>query len=454
MPVPELQEPELPHSMPGGEGAQLQQFPFRAGGRRGLRGELEVFLACSRSMRILLVANMIYALVLPVIEIFIAAYVMRNSHEVSKVVTYQLSVYAATPVAFYLNGLLMGRIAVKHLYGAGMLLSGVAMMMLMRTGNLTAVGIVLSGLSMGLSTGMFWANRGFLALATTDDGNRNYFYGVEMFAGTLTAVLVPASIGWIIAGTARFGWFGGVPNHAYRVIAAVVFALTILSAGLVQRGRFRNPSHTRFVFFRFQPVWYRMLELALLKGLASGYILTVPAMLIMLLVGKEGTLGATQAVGGILSACLLYGIGRATAPRHRLAVLSVGVILFFVGAAASSLLFNTAGVFIFMGCLMIAKPLLDLAYNPIELQVVDTVARIEGRSEYAYFLNHEFGLFAGRFLGCVLFLAVARWGSGVVALKYALPFIAMLQMLSIPVGKKILRDIGMMSEARSEKLDR
>ena len=59
MPVPELQEPELPHSMPGGEGAQLQQFPFRAGGRRGLRGELEVFLACSRSMRILLVANMI-----------------------------------------------------------------------------------------------------------------------------------------------------------------------------------------------------------------------------------------------------------------------------------------------------------------------------------------------------------------------------------------------------------
>jgi hypothetical protein len=67
-----------------------------------LRRELEVFLRCSRSMRILLVSNMIYAFVLPVIEIFVAAYVMRNSHAVSKVVTYQLvALYVATPVAFF-----------------------------------------------------------------------------------------------------------------------------------------------------------------------------------------------------------------------------------------------------------------------------------------------------------------------------------------------------------------
>jgi YQGE family putative transporter len=89
-----------------------------------LRKEVEVFLRCPRSMRVLIVSNMIYALVLPVIDVFVAAYVMRNSHAVARVVTYQLAVYAATPVAFYLNGILLGRVAVKHLYAAGMLLSG------------------------------------------------------------------------------------------------------------------------------------------------------------------------------------------------------------------------------------------------------------------------------------------------------------------------------------------
>src|SRR5580658_523577 len=190
-----------------------------------LRRELEVFLHCSRSMRILLVSNMIYAFVLPVIEIFVAAYVMRNSHEVTKVVTYQLSLYVATPVAFFLNGILLGRVAVKRLYAAGMLLSGVSMILLMRTGVLTPIGIAISGLAMGLSTGMFWANRGFLALATTNDGNRNYYYGVELFSGTLTAVVVPAFIGWFISGTGRYGWLGGIPNHAYRIIAILVFGL-------------------------------------------------------------------------------------------------------------------------------------------------------------------------------------------------------------------------------------
>jgi YQGE family putative transporter len=406
-----------------------------------VRQELDVFLRCPRSMRILLLSNMIYSLVLPVIEIFVSAYVMRNSHAVSNVVTYQLSVYVATPVAFILNGLLLGRVGAKHLYASGMLLSGVAMIMLMRTGVLTPVGIAASGLAMGLSTGLFWANRGFLALATTDDNDRNYYYGVETFSGTLAAVVVPALIGWFISGTAVYGWLGGAPNLAYRWIAGAVLALTAASALLVEGGTFRNPSHTRFVFFRFHPLWLRMLELAALKGLPQGCIITAPAMLIMVLVGQEGTLGLTQAIGGIFSACVLYAVGRVTAPPHRQAVFSAALLLFFVGAFVNALLFNAAGVLVFIGCLVLAKPMLDLAYNPIELQVIDAVSRVEGRSEYAYFLNHEFGLFTGRALGCVLFLAIAKWGSAVAALKYALPIVAMLQLYSIQIARKISRDL-------------
>lgn len=406
-----------------------------------LRRELDVFLRCSHSMQILLVSNMIYSLVLPVIEIFVAAYVMRNSHAVSKVVTYQLSLYIATPAAFLVNGLLLGRIGVKRMYAAGMMLSGLAMILLMRSGVLTPVGIAVAGLAMGFSTGLFWANRGFLALATTDDGNRNYYYGMETFTSTVAAVVVPALIGWFIGGTARYGWLGGAPNRAYCIIAVVVLALTIVSAGILQRGTFRNPAHTRFVFFSFHPLWYRMLGLALLKGLPQGYIITAPAMLIMMLVGKEGTLGATQAIGGLVSACVLYAVGRAAAPRHREGVFAAALLLFFVGSVINSLLFNAVGVLLFIACLVLAKPMLDLAYNPIELQVIDNIAALEGRGEYAYFFNHEFALFTGRFLGCALFLAIAHWGSGVAALKYALPVIALLQLLSIPVAARISNEM-------------
>jgi YQGE family putative transporter len=406
-----------------------------------LRRELEVFLGCPRSMRVLMVSNMIHALVLPVIEIFAAAYVMRNSHAVDRVVSYVLALYAATPVAFYLNGILMGRVQAKHLYAAGMILSGASILFLMQLGVLTPCGIVVSGVAMGLSTGLFWANRGFLALTATNDGNRNYYYGVELFALTLSGVGVPALIGWFISGTTLYGWLGGVPNRAYEIVGAIAFTLTALAAGILERGSFNSPKHTGFLFFPFHPLWRKMLQLAFLKGLPQGYIVTAPAMLIMLLVGQEGTLGETQAVGGVLSACVLYTVGRMTSPQHRNQVFLVALLLFFLGAAVNGVLFSAAGVLIFMACFLLAKPMLDLAYNPIEWQVVDLLSRLERRNQYGYLFNHEFGLFTGRCLGCILFLAIVHWGSAVTALKYALPVIALLQLLSIPVAGQIAREL-------------
>jgi YQGE family putative transporter len=406
-----------------------------------LRKEFEVFSGCPRAMQVLMVSNMIYALVLPVIEVFVAAYVMRNSHAVAKVVTYQLSIYAATPLAFFLNGKLLGRVGAKHLYALGMLLSGVAMMLMMQLSILTPIGVATSGFTMGLATGLFWANRGFLALTATSDENRNYYYGLENFVATLAAAAVPAAIGWFISGTTLYGWLGGIANRAYHIVAMVVFGLTILAAAILERGTFRTPQHTRFVFFRFHPLWRRMLQLALLKGLAQGYIVTAPAMLIMLLVGQEGTLGTVQAIGCVLSACMMYVVGRVTAPRHRIIVFAVGLILFLLGAVVNTALFNAVGVLVFLGCLLVAKPLLDLAYYPIQLQTVDVVSKLEGRSEYAYIFNHEFGLFMGRFLGCGLFLGIAYYWSGIAALKYALPVIALLQLLSIRVAGQILRGL-------------
>ncbi len=322
----------------------------------GIRKEFAVFFACPHSMRVLMVSNMIYALVLPVIEIFVAAYVMRNSRAVDKVVAYQLSIYSATPLAFFINGKLLGRVGSKHLYAIGMVLSGLAMMLMMELGILTRIGIAILGFTMGLATGIFWANRGFLALMATNDDNRNYFYGVENFVATLNAVVVPALIGWFISGTVLYGWLGGVANRAYHMIAVAVFVLTVAAAAILERGTFRMPEHTRFVYFHFHPLWWRMLALALLKGLAQGYIVTAPAMLIMLLVGQEGTLGTAQAIGGVFSACLhLCGWppGRAPASEY---VFSVGLSLFLVGAVTNALLFNALGVFIFIACLLLAKP--------------------------------------------------------------------------------------------------
>lgn len=404
-----------------------------------LAHEYRHFLSYPRDMRILLLTNLIYAFVLPVIDVFVGAYVMRNSQDVKMVVIYQLAVYTGIPFTFLINGYLLQHINIKRLYSAGMLLSGISMAVMMALGKLDIVGVGVAGLLMGMSFGLFWANRDFLALSTTNDSNRNYYYGVETFFYTNTYVIVPMAIGWFIEGTGVQGWFGGDRNTAYQIVTAIVFLLTIFSSILVHRGRFENPPKSDFVFFRYHWLWNRMQLLAILKGLAQGYIVTAPAMLVMRLVGQEGALGTIQAVGGILSAFLLYLIGRTTKPEHRLVIFTIGLMLFALGGLANALLFNAAGVLVFMACLLLSRPLHDIAYFPIQMRVIDTVSAIEKRNKFAYIFNQEFGFFIGRFAGCGLFILLADYVSDTFALRYALLIIGIVQLLSIAVANGILR---------------
>jgi YQGE family putative transporter len=391
-------------------------------------------------MRVLLLTNLIYGLVGPIIELFIGAYIMRNSSDISLVVIFQLAVYTGIPLTFMINGFLLNRIKIAWLYSFGMLLSGISMFAMMLLQQLDTMGVFLAGLIMGLSYGFFWANRDFLALNTTNDGTRNYYYGIETFFYTITGILVPLAAGAFIGATDMNGWFGGHVNTAYYILTAIVFVMSMFASILVHRGEFVNPKRAPFLFIKFDRIWNKMLGLASLKGLAQGYIVTAPTMLILSLVGKEGSLGLIQGIAAAVSAILLYVLGRVTGPNHRLLIYGIGCLLFMVGALLNAALYSALGVILFMMCLLFARPLLDIAYFPIQLKVIDYVAEKEKRNEFSYIFNHELGLYLGRLFGCGLFIVLARYVSEYAALRYALLVIAVLHALGWFMAKSILKE--------------
>lgn len=413
-----------------------------------LKVEIDHFKNQSHNFQILIMTNLVYALVLPVIDIFVAAYVMRSSNNPVKVVIYQLTIYTGIPLTFLLNGFLLKHFNIRKLYSAGMMLSGISMMVMMSLHTLNLAGIGVAGIIMGMSFGFYWSNRDYLALAITNDSNRNYYYGLETFFYTIIAVVVPAAIGWFIEG----GGGDAQAHRAYKIITGVVFTITILASVVCFRGTFANPTQKKYVFFKFHPLWYRLLLLALLKGLAQGFLVTAPAMLIMLLLGKEGALGTAQSVGAIIAAIMMYLVGRFSKPSDRLKIFAAGLLLFAMAALANGILFNQVGVILFMLFLLVAKPLMDLAYFPIQFKVIDIVSKIENRGKFAYILNHEAGLYVGRFLGAGTFLVLAYTISTKFALRYAIIIIAVMQLCSIFVAKRIIREgRGLSGEPGEEK---
>lgn len=399
-----------------------------------LKSEIGHFKSQTHNFKILVLTNLVYAIVLPVIDIFVAAYVMRSSNDPVKVVIYQLTIYTGIPLTFLLNGYLLKHFNIRKLYSAGMMLSGVSMMIMMSLKTLDLVGIGFAGITMGLSFGFYWSNRDYLALAITNDTNRNYYYGLETFFYTIIAVVIPITIGWFIESSGDIAQI----HSAYLVITAAVFLVTVVASIVCFRGTFANPAQKKYVFFKFHALWYKLLSLSMLKGLVQGFLVTAPAMLIMLLIGKEGALGTAQSIGAVIAAVIMYVLGRVSKPSDRIKIFTAGLSLFALGAIVNGLLFNQIGVIFFILLLLIAKPLMDLAYFPIQFKVIDIVSKIEKRGEFAYILNHEAGLYAGRLLGAGTFLILAYSISTEIALRYAIVIVAILQLYSIFLAKKII----------------
>ncbi len=410
-----------------------------------LANELKYFKTMPRDMRVLLVTNAIYAFVIPVIEIFVGAYIMRNSNDPKIVALYQLTVYAGIPITFLVNGFLLSRVKISTLYSFGMLLSGLSMLVMMTLNTLSISGIGVAGILMGCSFGFFWANRDYLALGTTTDKTRNYYYGLETFFYTITGIVVPFAIGAFLGRAEANGWFSGNVNFAYKIVTGVVFGLTVLASIVIHRGTFRAPAQKKFVYFKFHSLWNKMLGLAGLKGLVQGYLVTAPAILIMRLVGNEGSLGMVQAVSGLVTAVMLYLLGRFTQPKHRITILTVGLAIFLVGTIVNAWLFSAIGVITFVLCKVLFQPLHDIGYFPIQMRVIDVVSKIENRNEFTYIFNHEFGLFLGRLLGLGLFIVLATYVGESFALKYSLVIIAVIQLASIPVAKHIVKEADRLS---------
>lgn len=392
----------------------------------------------SRSAKILIATNVIYAFVLPVIDIFVASYIMRNSNDPAKVMFYQLAIYTGIPITFFINGYLLNRINIKRLFSLGMLLSGISMVFMMSLKEINYSGLVFAGLIMGMSFGFYWANRDYLVIATTKDRARNFYYGFETFTYTTTAAIVPVIIGWYLMKGGE-GSSNEEVNAGYKVVTMVVFIITIIASIVFHFGKYEKPKSEKFLYFKFNKLWRKMLQLAMLKGLAQGFIVTAPAMLLMKFFHSEGVLGTALSMGALISAVAMFFLGKYSKPKDRLLIFSIGLIGFFFASLFNGVMFNSVGVIVFVFLLLIARPVLDIAYFPIQLKVIDLLSKIENRNEFSYILNHEFGLFVGRFFGAGTFLGIAYFINADIALRYALLIIGTVQLLSIIIAKQLLK---------------
>jgi YQGE family putative transporter len=407
--------------------------------KRLLQSDYSHFQRLSTYAQKLIISIMVYSVISPLFGIFINAFLWRQTQNMTLVAMYNLMFYAGIIFGFYINGRLLKKNASSQLYTVGLLLMGfsIAILTFLQTINIPIV--ILFGLLYGISGGIYWSNRNLLTWKTTQSDNRIYFSSLESTSRTITDIAIPFLIGmFIIFGSSIHVY---TPVQAYQSLSIfILFAVIATWFVLANMQNIISPV-TQVFLKNPSSAWknFRLFEFIL--GFITGLNVFLPTLMVLTLVGKENTLGTFQSAAAIITALVVYTLGKKLAIKQRPLILQLSFLFGILGAVMFSITYSSFGVLIFFILVAISLPFQWIAVNSLNYDLIDKENRTQ-ENVYAYVFDQDIYLCLGRMSAIVIFIVLIIFYSNETALRFTPLLLALSQIFLLPVARIIEKKIS------------
>lgn len=396
--------------------------------------EISHFKKLSAHAQKLLYSIFLFNLIGPIIGIFINAFLWRQTQDFMIIGLYNLLIFAAVPLGFYLNGILLKYYPTNVLYTISLLIRVLLISTLIFLPQITYTIITIFGLCEGIVAGIYWANRNLLTLKTTHSNDRIYFSSLESVSDTTSDIAVPVVIGWFIT-------FGSVIHlytaHAgYKMLSIVLLLATGLFGWLMTNFRMELKPISNLFVTNAGKSWNKFRLLQFVLGFSDGVRSFAPALMILLLVGDEGTLGLVQSLAAALSAFVVYILGKSLKIKHRLVLLQISFTFALLGAIFFSVTYSALGVIIFFAFQAISSPFSWVAIQSLNYDLIDEENK-KTDNGYAYVCDQEIYLNGGRVIAVAGFLWLVYAFSNDTALRFTPLIFASAQIFLLFLAKSI-----------------
>ena len=395
---------------------------------RFLKKERDYLRELSPDQRRLLFSTFLFGLAQPMITVFSNTFLWRQSGDGIVLAVFGIGQYIGLSIGFLANGFFLKRIRPTTMFLFGCILQGAVPVLLVFMGARAEELAFPLGLSLGLSSGLYWGNRNLLTSVFTQGETRFKYISVEMTFGLLSSVIAPAAIGWFLVFGEQTGWYA--TDAAYQVTAMIGFALMTIG-GIRVAGVRRAFERIEGLFIaRASRSWNRMRLLDFVNGFTDGFERVIPLLILLLFLGKEDSVGFVQSGAAVLSMVGMYLAGKRVKHKDHArivgvwtAVTSVGKTIFALGfSAAAALAFHALN-----GLVMSFRwaSLAAVMYEAVDREPGDGLSK-----RYRYLMDREFFLNTGRVSGLLLFIGLYA-ASATFTIRYGLVFAILLQIVMI-----------------------
>lgn len=403
-----------------------------------LRRELSIFNQLRPDVQKLVISIFCQIIAGGLIFVFANAYLFVSTNNISSVAVFNLGIYIMILLGFHLNTFLIKLMDVRRIFIPASILQGGSLAILFLFETLSLGSIFGVGLIVGLSTGLYWANRNFIYPTLTKDRERDYISGILTLVGNLSGVILPLAAGWLIV------WARVQPQlnatHAYMAIMG--FGVVVLVIGAIFLNmikEFPALKVTRRWPKRVSPDWklFRIFVLASTMQMAVGA--TVMEIITLSFIGDEGVLGVIKSVLAVVVGLVVYAIGRKMQTKDRFKLLALSTLPLVIAVLLIMINFGQLSLMLYIVAMILSGNIFWFVYTPIMSKA--TEMQDEGLMEdnYVYVLDHEFFANLGRISSMLFILFAFNYWDQKTSLTIVVAAGAILQAFGLVAARKLIR---------------
>lgn len=376
----------------------------------------------------------LFNLIFPIFSIFTMAYLWRQSQDIILVAIFNLGVYSAMPIGFYLNGHLLKKLLPSQLYFTGILFQAIFTAAVIFSPVTNNISTLLYGFMIGISSGLIWSNRALLVVRITSNKNMIYFITLDSTISLLLGIVIPVAIGsFIIFGQTAHLYS---PVQAYYFLCLVMFLVIFFIFKNTKNITTKLPQLNQIFLKKPSKKWLKMRFFAFIFGLLGGLGSFIPIIMVMQFIGKEDALGTVQSLSAVIAAIIIYTVGKKISVEQRVWIVGGNVLFAILAGLSFAIFYSQIGVFIFFIFQSFAQPLGSIGYNSIYYGLVETENH-ETQNHYSHIFDSEIFINSGRIIGIIAFLLFIHFSSQALALRYTLLFFTLFQVLLFIIAKSI-----------------
>ncbi len=364
-----------------------------------VKKEISHFKKLTFKARELIFSSLFYGAAAALIGVFIGAYIFRQTNDPLLVSLYYVGAFISLYVTFLINGKLLKKIKVNHLYGFGLICMGLAPFILVSIPSVPIYLIPLIGALDGFGGGFYWSNRNYLEIDATEDADRDYFFGVITASTTFLAIIFPFLGGIIL--TYGNNLIFQIPS--YQLLMGIGFMIFLVGALVIQNTEFHQPQIGNLFLGKASKSWNRIRLFTFFFNFKLA-IETVAFGLIVLAIAKtEFSLGLFQSLSAVFSAIFIYIFGRNIKIEKRIILMLIGILFITTSNMILVLFFSIPALIVFTILNKVGDPISSNIMGAIVYKGIEDSTEHYGE-KYRYICDLELFHNLGRLVAIALFV--------------------------------------------------